>query len=107
MRPVVIRRSAKLSSRTRIRDRPDLAENPSGPTLYQRQNQLDCSINGSKMATSCLDCEALMFETLEEQIEKSESSHLSTQQKVFRFVGLLALTAVVFSALFMAVQMFG
>jgi hypothetical protein len=51
--------------------------------------------------------EAIMFETLEEQIEKSESSHLSTQQKVFRFVGLLALTAVVFGALFMAVQMFG
>jgi hypothetical protein len=48
-----------------------------------------------------------MFETLEEQIEKSESSHLSTQQKVFRLVGLFALTAVVFGALFMAVQMFG
>jgi hypothetical protein len=48
-----------------------------------------------------------MFETLEEQIEKSESSHLSTQQKVFRLVGLFGLTAVVFGALFMAVQMFG
>jgi hypothetical protein len=51
--------------------------------------------------------EAIMFETLEEQIEKSESSHLSTQQKVFRLVGLFGLTAVVFGALFMAVQMFG
>ena len=48
-----------------------------------------------------------MFETLEEQIEKSEGSHLSTQQKLFRYLGLLALTALIFGALFVAVQMFG
>jgi hypothetical protein len=48
-----------------------------------------------------------MFETLEERIEQSEGSHLSTQKRVLRYLGLIALTAVVFGALFMAVQMFG
>jgi hypothetical protein len=48
-----------------------------------------------------------MFETLEDRIEQSEDSHLTTQKRVLRYIGLIALTAVVFGALFMAVQMFG
>ena len=55
----------------------------------------------------CQENEALMFETLEERIEQSEGSHLSTQQKLLRYIGLTAITGVVFGALFMAVQIFG
>jgi hypothetical protein len=51
--------------------------------------------------------EAIMFETLEDRIEQLEDSHLTTQKRVLRYIGLIAFTAVVFGALFMAVQMFG
>ena len=55
----------------------------------------------------CQENEVLMFETLDERIEQSEGSPLSTQKRVLRYLGLIALTAVVFGALFMAVQVFG
>lgn len=48
-----------------------------------------------------------MFETLEEQIEQSEAVHLTTKQRVLRYVGLLAITLIFFGALFMAVRMLG
>lgn len=53
------------------------------------------------------DSEGLMFESLEEQIEQSEASHISKKQRLFRYVGLLALTIVIFGALFMAVRLLG
>jgi hypothetical protein len=55
----------------------------------------------------CQDSEARMFETLEERIEQTEGSHLSTKQRVLRYAGLLGLTIVIFGGLFMAVRMLG
>lgn len=48
-----------------------------------------------------------MFNTLEEQIEQSEASHLSTRQKAVRYLLLLAITVVIFGAVFMAVRLLG
>lgn len=48
-----------------------------------------------------------MFESLEEKIEQSEATHLSSKQKVLRYVGLAAITGIVFSAVFMAVRLLG
>jgi hypothetical protein len=48
-----------------------------------------------------------MFDSLEKQIERSEGSPPTSRERVFRYLGLLAITLVVFIALFMAVRMVG
>ncbi len=48
-----------------------------------------------------------MFETLEQQIESTEGSHLTTKQKVLRYLVLFFVTVVVFGSLFLAVRTLG
>jgi hypothetical protein len=49
--------------------------------------------------------EDAVFESLDEQIEKSEASLLNRRDRVFRYLGVLAITVVVFVTLYMAVRM--
>lgn len=46
-----------------------------------------------------------MFESLDKRIERSEGPPRTSREKVFRYLGLLAITVIVFVTLFMAVRM--
>jgi hypothetical protein len=48
-----------------------------------------------------------MFETLEQQIESTEGTHLTAKQKMLRYLVLLVVTAFVFGSLFLAVRTLG
>jgi hypothetical protein len=46
-----------------------------------------------------------MFESLDKQIEQSEGPPPTSREKVFRYLGLFAITVIIFVTLFMAVRM--
>lgn len=48
-----------------------------------------------------------MFDTLDEQIERTEGTHLTGKQKLLRYVALLVVTVLVFGSLYMAVRSLG
>ncbi len=48
-----------------------------------------------------------MFDTLEQQIEDTEGTHLTTKQKLVRYVGLFVITSIVFGSLYLAVRALG
>jgi hypothetical protein len=48
-----------------------------------------------------------MFDTLDEQIERTEGIHLTSKQKLLRYAGLFIVTVLVFGALYLAVRSLG
>ncbi len=45
-----------------------------------------------------------MFETLEQQIESTEGTQLTTKLKLLRYAALFVITTIVFGAMYLAVR---